>query len=159
MNTSSINGAEFPLPYASFYSESTIGVLGANTVTPAFCEVAQYAYGNFSNTQSTIIFPSPGTYEVTTSIQFATATNTSQPVYFWFQKNGVNIANSASLIGVTKDIETLGTLSLIEQFSAGDSLGVVWQSPDLAMSSLSLVASGNVPAIPSQILNVKQIGL
>jgi hypothetical protein len=160
LNTSTINGQQFPIAYASYYSDQTIGSVGANLVNPAFCDIAQYDYyGTFSNTASTIIFPTTGTYEINTSIQFATDTNSPQNVIFWMQRNGVNIANSASIVGCTKDGNTLGTLSIIEQFIAGDTLGVVWQSADTAMSSLSLVASGNYPAVPSHILSVKQIGL
>jgi hypothetical protein len=126
---------------------------------PAGCEVANYAYGLWSNTPSTIVFPTPGTYEVTTSIQFATDTNTRQNVFFWMKKNGTNIPNSASIVGLTKDGNTLATISLIEQFLTGDELQVVWQSADTNMSSLYLAGTGNYPDIPSNILNVKQIGL
>jgi len=159
LTVSTINGAAFPLYYASFYSQSTIGNAGANVVMPAGCEVAQYVAGNIVSTDSTIIINETGTFEVTTSIQLATATNTNQPVIFWFKKNGSNIPNSASQVGVTKDIETLATLSLVEQFVSGDELQVVWQSPDTAMSSLYIAGAGNYPDIPSNILNIKQIGL
>jgi len=160
LHTSSINGQVFPIAYASFFSLSTIGNTGVNVVMPTGCEVAQYdVYGNFSNTNSTIIMPYTGTYEINTSIQFACDSSSPENVYFWLQKNGINIPNSASIVGLTKDGNTLGNLSIIEQFSAGDEVAVVWESTETTVSTIHIAGTGNHPDVPSHIISVKQIGL
>ena len=91
-------------------------------------------------------------------------TNTSNhTVTIWYQKNGVNAANSGSTISVPKATDggvTVFELTFQEQVTAGQYLTLYWSTDNTAVSLDYTAASAgppSVPAIPSIIFTAHRI--
>jgi len=147
-----------PLLYAgSWYSSTSQTVVGANTETPLTYNSQSVNVGGFTYAGSTITVPVGGLYEITHSIQFDTTSGGTNLAYFWLKKNGATIAQSGSIVSITNNGETLGTISILDQASAGDQYAVSIQSSDGNMRAIAFAASGNIPGIPAIITNVKRL--
>jgi len=132
-------------------------VVGANTETALTYNSESVNVGGFTYAGSTITVPVGGLYEITHSIQFDTTSGGTNLAYFWLKKNGATIAQSGSIVSVTNNGETLGTISILDQASAGDQYAVSIQSTDNNMSATAFAASGNIPGIPAIITNLKRL--
>lgn len=147
-----------PLQYAgSWYSSTSQTVVGANTETPLTFNSQSVNVGGFTYAGSTITVPIGGLYEITHSIQFATTSGGTNQAYFWAKKNGATVAQTGSIVSIVNNGETLGTISILDQASAGDQYAVSIQSADANMTAKAYVASGNIPGIPAIITNVKRL--
>jgi hypothetical protein len=112
--------------------------------------------GGFTIGQSTITVPVAGYYEISLSYQFATASGGANLAQFWLTKNGSNVPQTNSRVSVANNADNLGTITLIQQASAGDRFGTSFYSADNNMTATA-VASGATPAIPSIIANIKRL--
>jgi hypothetical protein len=106
---------------------------------------------------STITVLQSGNYAINTSIQFDTSTGGTNTVQFWFVKNGTAIPNSASIVSVTSQGETLGTVEILDTAVAGDQYAIYMASGDANMEAHAIPAASLVPGNPSIITNVKKI--
>ena len=111
-----------------------------------------------SSTQ--ITFAVAGTYMLAPSFQFANSAASDHDATFWFRKNGVNIANSASVVNVPKAADggaTLAQLVFYETVTAGQYIEIMWL-PENAAVTLDFIAAGAIaPAVPSVILAAERI--
>ena len=107
-----------------------------------------------------VTFTAAGTYMLAPSIQFANSTSTDHDATVWFRKNGVNIANSSTVITVPKLADggtAVFSLSLFDTVTAGQYIEIMWL-PENAGVTLEFIAAGVIaPAIPSVILPVLRI--
>lgn len=142
----------------SFYSSTSQTVAGANTVTPLTYNSQGVNVGGLTFAGSTITVPIAGTYEINHSIQFRTTSGGTNPVYFWYKKNGNDLAQSASFITLANNAEDLGTISLFDTAAAGDQYACCIASPDTNMTAAFVPVSTIFPAVPSIITNIKRLG-
>jgi hypothetical protein len=107
---------------------------------------------------SRITVANPGDYNIQFSAQLAQGAGTAN-IYIWFKKNGVNIANTTSANTLAGNSNELMTVNIIDSATtAGDYYEIAHQS-NAANSSLEYIAaSGNIPAAPSLIVTVVQVG-
>lgn len=145
-----------------FASLSTQNII-ANTPLVLWQEATPSpATGGITTSTTTIVIPQTGNYEVNTSIQFS-KTGGSGLCDFWFRVNGTDLANSGSQVYLPNagNGETLGNVSLITTFNAGDKLEVVCASPDTGVSATFFQSTVGTPytrpAIPSVITSVKSL--
>jgi hypothetical protein len=97
---------------------------------------------------------------LTPSIQFANSAATDYTATVWFRKNGVNIANSASVISVPKLADggvMVFTVSIIEAVTAGQYIEVMWLVSNVAVTADAIVAGAIAPAVPSIIVPAVRI--
>lgn len=144
--------------YGGFYSSTTQVVAGANTITPLTYTSESVNVGGITFAGSTISVPSAGTYEITHSIQFDTTSGGTNEAFFWVKKNGTDIPQSASIVSVVNNGETLGTISLLDTAAAGDQYAVCIASADANMRAAAFPVSSFCPAIPAVITNIKRLG-
>lgn len=105
-----------------------------------------------------------GTYQVTASYQFANTDTSDHTASFWFRKNGVDIADTATTISVPRASYggvTMAQVSILETVTAGQYFELVW-STDNSLVKLDYTAASasnpTRPAIPSVIGMVVRIG-
>jgi hypothetical protein len=147
-----------PLTYiAAVYDSTTQTVVGANTSTPMKWNTTALNLGGFTVGTSTIQVPVAGVYEHNLSAQFDTTSLGTNAVQFWLTKNGGAVAQTNSIVTVTGQGETLGTISIFDTAAAGDRYGWMFYSADTNMRA-EAVAAGATPAVPSIIFNTKRIG-
>jgi hypothetical protein len=160
INVSSINGLPSPLFYTNSYLSTTYTVAGNNVKTPIYTnQTVVKNVGGFTYHTSTIGVPMAGTYEIGTSLQFATSSGSARAAFFWFQKNGTDIPQSGSKIVVPNNGEILGTCAVVVDCAAGDELGIAFSSSDTNMSIHYISTNGVYPSIPSNILTIKLLSL
>jgi hypothetical protein len=100
-----------------------------------------------------------GVYNVQTSIQLANYDNASQDVDIWLRKNGTDIANSNSRVGlaarkaVGNPYHTVFTVNFLVSMNAGDYVQLVWSTSNVN-AYIEAYAAGVTqtrPAVPSVI--------
>jgi hypothetical protein len=143
--------------YGGFYSSTSQTVAGANTITPLTYNSQSLNVGGLTYAGSTIVVPIAGTYEITHSIQFDTSSGGTNEAYFWLKKNGTDIPQSASIVSIVNNGDTLGTISLLDTAAAGDQYAVCMASADANMTAKAVGISSFFPAIPSLITNIKRL--
>jgi hypothetical protein len=138
-----------------------------DTVTPAVTNT-EYLLA-FSSTQvangvalgtpaSRVVVPVSGLYQFNVTVQLTSSSASSKNVWFWFKKNGVNIANTSRL--VTSNINNGYTpLAFIETFSlnANDYVELAYASNniDVSINTVSGLAA-SAPTAPAIVLTVQQ---
>lgn len=107
-----------------------------------------------------------GLYDIRFSVQLESTSSATKVTWFWFRKNGTDIANSNTSITISGNTWTVvPTLNYVVSLDAGDYVELVWAA-DTADVSLShhAATAGSVgtatfakPAIPSAILSITQV--
>ena len=109
---------------------------------------------------SQIQFPNKGTYRVGISPQFSKSDSGTDQVQFWAVLNGVPIPRSSSTVSlVGNGAVSLPYVAVIVDVVAGDYLEWYFYSADPNVSLVKLDAVGDIPAAPSVIVDVENIGL
>lgn len=113
-----------------------------------------------SGNPTRITFAAGGTYMVAPSLQFANSDTANHNATIWFRKNGVNIANSSTVINVPKAADggnNFFQIVLYDQVLASDYIEVMWL-PTNAAVTLDYIAAGAIaPAAPSVIVVAERI--
>lgn len=102
---------------------------------------------------------SAGTYNIQISMQITKTDAGTDNMTFWFQKNGVNVPNSATNITLAGNGDAqLASLNFVITLAAGDNVELWWYSADANVQLLGEPAAGPAPAIPSVIATVVPVG-
>lgn len=143
--------ASSPSYYGQFY-DTTIQTATSTTVAYLVgCATTSIANG-VSISAGRVTVANAGVYNFQFSIQLANPTASIAQTSFWVRYNSVNIANSASTIGVPNkhgDIHGLMILSLNQVFNmaAGDYLELWWHS-DVAGLLIETLPVHSTPVVP-----------
>lgn len=110
-----------------------------------------------------ITYISGGTYMVAPSLQFRNSDNASDhDVTVWFAKNGIQIANSATIVTVPKLADGGSAYFQIVSYvtvSPGDYLQIMWLPENAAVTIEQTPAGAIAPAVPSAVLVTERIDL
>jgi hypothetical protein len=85
-------------------------------------------------------------------------TGGSHTANIWIAKNGTAVPRSASTITLASNAKQLPFVSYTLDLNAGDYLEVIFNATDTNVRALAAVAAAPVPAIPSIIVNLQQVG-
>jgi len=143
--------------YGQFYDTTTQTVGTVNTATPVTFNTTDISSGVRLRSPSTseIEVDTEGLYNFQTSIQIDTTSGGTDLLWFWFRKNGTDIANSAFQVQIQgNNAELLQSFNLFIDMKSGDYVELMWASDDLDAELATFAASGFYPAIPSVILTV-----
>jgi len=135
--------------------------------TPAAVDTA-YAL-TFDNTEkangisigsptSRIVAAQSGLYQFNVTIQLTSSNSSDKDVWFWFRKNGTDVANSSKLITVSIS-GGYAPVALIESFSLeeNDYIEVMFAAEDTAVTVDNVAATAFAPAAPAVVLSITQI--
>ena len=135
--------------------------------TPAAVDTA-YAL-TFDNTEkangisigsptSRIVAAQSGLYQFNVTIQLTSSNSSDKDVWFWFRKNGTDVANSSRLITVSIS-GGYAPVALIESFSLeeNDYIEVMFAAEDTAVTVDNVAATAFAPAAPAVVLSITQI--
>ena len=103
-----------------------------------------------------------GDYNIQFSAQLLNTDSAEHDVYFWFKKNGTNLADSAGRVTIQKkhgsvDGHLIVAWNLYATLAANDYVQLYWQSTGTTVSLETIAAAGDVPRSPSVILTVNRI--
>jgi hypothetical protein len=154
--TSKVNS---PTPHASYYDTTT-------QTNPVADTVNLFTYNSvvseFKITRgvptSKIFINETGVFNFQFSAQLDKSGGGASAVYIWPRINGVNVPDSATKIVIDgPNNEIVPAWNFVLVMEAGDYFELAWQSADTAVIIPYVVASGNIPAIPSIIMTVNWV--
>lgn len=148
--------------YGSFY-DTTNQTAVAATVTPITVNTTTVANEVYIGTPTSRVYvTNAGVYNIQFSLQFSNPTAQIDDVTVWFRLNGVNIPNSASILGVppkhgSVDGHTIMALNFMLELNAEDYIELYWTT-DSGNSSIITYSSSTIPPVhpasPAVILTV-----
>jgi hypothetical protein len=153
------SGASIANWYGAFTSTATQVVTGANTPTAITYTNDEYSNGIvFSGSQLTV--QHTGIYEIAYSLQVEHTGAGGADVNIWLKKNGANIIRTDSILGLrNQSSKQLPFVSIIDSANANDYYEVYFQANASDVQVTAVAATGTIPAAPSIITNIKQIGI
>ena len=147
------------------FSDTASQTAVANTPTAITINTTDLSNGIYlGSVTSQIICQATGVYNFQFSIQFMNTAASVSDVYVWIQKNGSNVANTASLVSVPAkhggdNGHTIFSLNYVLSLNASDYIQFYW-STSIATTSIKYIAaqtSPSIPAAPSIIVTVSQV--
>ena len=147
------------------FSDTVSQTAVANTPTAITINTTDLSNGIYlGSVTSQIICQATGVYNFQFSIQFMNTAASVSDVYVWIQKNGSNVANTASLVSVPAkhggdNGHTIFALNYVLSLNASDYIQFYW-STSIATTSIQYIAaqtSPSIPAAPSIIVTVSQV--
>jgi hypothetical protein len=138
--------------YGSFYDTTTQSAAAINTpyamTLNSTAESNQIAVTN----NSRITFKNRGTYNIQFSAQLDQTSGASHNIFIWFRKNGVDIANSASVVAIQgSTAELVAAWNFVITVLGGDYIQIMWAANNTAVKIVAAPATAFCPAIPSVI--------
>jgi len=138
--------------YGSFYDTTTQSAAAINTpyamTLNSTAESNQIAVTN----NSRITFKNRGTYNIQFSAQLDQTSGASHNIFIWFRKNGVDIANSASVVAIQgSTAELVAAWNFVITVLGGDYIEIMWAVNNTAVQIVAAPATAFCPAIPSVI--------
>ena len=157
-------------PYGSFLSTTTQTAAAANTAYPITLSAVDGVASNavYIGSATANSFPSSriyaanlGVYNLQFSLQLENSDSTDRDVNIWLRKNGVNEANSNTLLAVPSrhgSVNGHGVAAwnfLLEYATAGDYFELCWSAENTLVSMPTYAAATPAPATPSVILTMQ----
>jgi hypothetical protein len=153
------SGASIANWYGAFTSTATQVVTAANTPTAITYTNDELSNGIvYSGSQLTV--QHTGIYEIAYSLQIEHTGGGGADVNIWLRKNGANIIRTDSILGLrSQSAKQLPFVSIIDSANANDYYEVYFQANASDVQVTAVAATGTIPAAPSIITNIKQIGI
>ena len=148
--------------YGSFYDTTTQSGV-ALTATPITFNSTDLSYNIAIGTPtSRIVVTRAGIYNLQFSAQISNPTASIDDVTIWIRQNGVNIADSAGIVGTPEkhgaiNGHTVIGWNYILQAAANDYFELYWITDNGTTQLLTYPASASHPRAPSMILTVQQV--
>ena len=155
------NGA--PLRRFGSFSDSTTQTGTTNSSQAMKFNTTEHSSGVTVNNTTQITIANAGFYNIQFSAQLDKTSNGVDDVSIWFRRNGADIANSNTVVSITKQAGGNGRMvaawNYVDDFIAGEYFEIMWSATD---STTRILAQGTLstptrPATPSVILTVTQI--
>jgi hypothetical protein len=106
---------------------------------------------------SRIVVANAGLYKFAASFQLTSGSASVKNVWFWFRKNGVDIANTALITSMDSGTAVRSpSRSLLISLAAGDYVEVMWAADDTNVTLDAIPATAFSPAAPAALLTVNQ---
>ena len=104
-----------------------------------------------------------GVYNIQFSAQLQrTASGSNKTVNIWLDRNGTAVANTNTQVLLSGasgvDSRIVAAWNFVLRLNAGDYVRLMWQTNDAHNEIAAVGASGGMPAIPSLITTVTQVG-
>jgi len=147
--------------YAEFYDTSQQTVALVNTAYPITWNGTDVTDGvslNVSDT-SKMEFTYSGVYHIDMSVTIHSTSASSKDVWIWPRINGVDVANSSSMVNSLDANNHRQTINRSGLFSltSGQYLQWMWSTNDLNLDLHGTAASAFGPAVPSATVTIVQV--
>ena len=147
--------------YAEFYDTSQQTVASINTAYPITWNGTDVTNGvslNVSDT-SKMEFTYSGVYNIDMSVTIHSTSASSKDVWIWPRIDGVDVANSSSMVNSLDTNDHRQTINRSGLFSitSGQYLQWMWATNDLNLDLHGTAASAFGPAVPSATVTIVQV--
>lgn len=146
-------------PYGSFFSNTSQTAASTTVAYPITFSNTDLSNGVTLSNSSRMNVTYAGIYNVQFSAQLSNAGNVALDINIWLRKNGVDVANTNSLFGLSArkavgdPYHTLGALNLFVNLAANDYVELIWSTTDIngSIRYIGTQTSPTRPATPSVI--------
>lgn len=148
--------------YGSFYDTTTQSGVALTATAITFNSTSLSYNVAIGSPTSRIVVTRAGIYNVQFSAQISNPSATIDDVTIWIRQNGVNIADSAGIVGTPEkhggiDGHTVIGWNYVLQAAANDYFELYWITDSGTTQLLTYPASASHPRAPSMILTVQQV--
>jgi hypothetical protein len=142
--------------YGSFYDTTTQAATVINTATAITFNNTDLSKGVYlGSPTSRVIVDTEGVYNFDTSFQIDKTSGGTAEFFFWFRRNGVDVANSASQIRIQgNNAEIFSSLNYFFDLKSNDYIELMFSVTNLSLELTAFPAAAPHPGIPSIILTV-----
>jgi hypothetical protein len=151
-----------PIYYANIFNTNIIDISNIGITKLTYNQMSEY-YGIYYDVlnPSRIKFTQKGIYKIGTSIQFSRDAASGSDVYVWFMDTSANIHNSASIIHLNgSNAKSFNYVEIIYNINDESTqyIEVVTKASETGVRAYAVAETSPVPAVPSIITTVIQIG-
>ena len=142
--------------YGSFYDTTDQTAAVINTAYGMTFNTTDISYGvTRGSPTSRIYVDRSNIYNIQFSAQFINTGGGANRVWIWLRKNGVDVAQSATVIRIQgNNTENVAAWNFLLQLNAGDYFELMWEVDSTNISLHADPATAVHPAVPSIILTV-----
>lgn len=142
--------------YGTFFDTTTQNAAVINTAYPITINSTDISEGVYIGTPTSRVYVDRvGTYNFQFSAQLLKSGGGSGNVFIWYRVNGVNVANSATIITLAgSSSAVVAAWNFVVDLNAGDYFELVWSTNNIGCEIHATGAAAPVPAVPSVILTV-----
>ena len=145
--------------YGTFGDTTTQSIATINTAQTITYNTTIISSGfSIGTPTSRIIAQYSGRYQMEFSGQLTSTSASTKVVYFWYRKNGVNVADSTRKITISgADTVAVPAWSFSPSMSAGDYVELCWASDTTGVSLTPAVATAFCPSSSSIKVSMYQV--
>lgn len=149
---------EQQLFYGQFVKTTDQTPSAANTADTITWPVALISNGvSIGAPTSRVVATHAGLYKFSASFQLTSGSASVKNVWFWFRKNGVDIANSALVTSIDSGTAIRApSRSLLISLAANDYVELMWASDSTNVTLDAIAATAFAPVAPAATLTVNQ---
>ena len=147
-----------PLYYGSFVKTVDTTPAAINTAYPVTFDSATIANGLAIGTPaSRIVAANAGLYSISCRMQMTSGSASVKNVWFWFRKNGVDIANTATVVSLDTGTAVVSpSIKIMVSLKANDYIELVWASDSTNITLDSRAATAFAPSSPGVSMVISQ---
>ena len=149
------------LDYGTFISSTDQTAAAANTAYAVTYTATEISNGvTLGTPASRIVVAQAGYYHVNISVQIASTNSSSKNVFFWLEKNGTNLPDTARAVSISGSGTYLPFSANYDvSLEANQYVRLMWSASDTSVTLDAFAAASPYPAGPSAIVTVTQMQL
>jgi len=147
-----------PLYYAEFVKTDTQTPAAINTAYALTFSSVRIGNGlTIGTPASRIVVEFAGLYKFSPAIQLVSSSSSTKNVWVWFRKNGIDIADSSTIVSVDSSTAIVApAMSVLISLAAGDYVELMWAASNVNVSVQTTAATAFAPRAPAIVLVVTQ---
>ena len=149
------------LDYGTFISSTDQTAAAADTAYAVTYTATEISNGvTLGTPASRIVVAQAGYYHVNISVQIASTNSSSKNVFFWLEKNGTNLPDTARAVSISGSNTFLPFAANYDvSLEANQYVRLMWSASDTSVTLEAFAAASPHPAGPSAIVTVTQMQL
>ena len=145
--------------YGAFYSNVTQTNSNVGNAIPITYNNISIQNGVVIVANTEITIRKTGIYNIQFSVQLEKTSSGTSEIYIWLDKNGTNVPNSGGQVELDGNgAKSVSSWNYVVSATANDYYRLMWLSASADVQHTAIVASGQIPAVPSVILTVVPVG-
>jgi hypothetical protein len=145
--------------YGAFYSNVTQTNSNVGNAIPITYNNISIQNGVVIVANTEITIRKTGIYNIQFSVQLEKTSSGTSEIYIWLDKNGTNVPDSGGQVELDGNgAKSVSSWNYVVSATANDYYRLMWLSASADVQHTAIVASGQIPAVPSVILTVVPVG-
>ena len=146
------------LLYGQFIKTTTQSPAAINTAYMVTWDTTLVSNGvSLGTPTSRVVMANSGLYLISIQLQLTSSSASVKNVWFWFRKNGVNIADSSTIVSLDSGSAIIApSLTVFGSFVKDDYLELMFAADNVNIAISTIAATAFAPRTPGAFLSVQQ---